>query len=68
MIGSKCGRTWVAFQSGRAAPPLSRRDWMTLAALGMLGYYGASIFDFIGLQYILKEAVVPIKTISETVN
>ncbi len=43
---------WVAFQSGRAAPPLSRRDWMTLAALGMLGYYGASIFDFIGLQYI----------------
>ncbi len=43
---------WVAFQSSRSAPPLNRRDWLTLAVLGMLGYYGASIFDFIGLQYI----------------
>jgi drug/metabolite transporter (DMT)-like permease len=43
---------WVAWRAGRSAPPLSRRDWLTLAVLGMLGYYGASIFDFIGLQYI----------------
>jgi len=43
---------WVAFQSSRSVPPLSRRDWLVLAVLGMLGYYGASIFDFIGLKYI----------------
>ncbi len=43
---------WVGLRSSRVAPPLSRRDWMVLAALGMLGYYGASIFDFLGLQYI----------------
>lgn len=43
---------WVAYRSGRSAPPLCRRDWITVAALGMVGYYGASIFDFIGLQYI----------------
>ena len=43
---------WVGFQSSRAAPPLSRRDWLMLAALGLLGYYGASILDFIGLRYI----------------
>jgi drug/metabolite transporter (DMT)-like permease len=43
---------WVGFRSSRAAPPLSRRDWLALTALGLLGYYGASIFDFIGLRYI----------------
>ena len=36
----------------RSAPPMSRRDWSLLVALGLLGYYGASILDFIGLQYI----------------
>lgn len=36
----------------RSAPPLSRKDWGLLVALGLLGYYGASILDFIGLQYI----------------
>ena len=36
----------------RSAPPLSRKDWGLLLALGLLGYYGASILDFIGLQYI----------------
>ena len=43
---------WVGFQSSRSAPALSRRDWAALAVLGMLGYYGASIFDFLGLKYI----------------
>lgn len=42
----------IAVRTSRAAPPLSRRDWLTLAALGLLGYYGASILDFIGLSYI----------------
>jgi len=43
---------WVGFHSSRAAPPLSRRDWLLLTALGLLGYYGASILDFVGLRYI----------------
>ena len=43
---------WVAVHSSRAAPPLTRRDWLLLTALGLLGYYGASILDFIGLRYI----------------
>jgi drug/metabolite transporter (DMT)-like permease len=31
---------------------LSRRDWLLLAAIGLIGYYGASLFDFWGLMYI----------------
>lgn len=42
----------VGWRASRGAAPLSRRDWLALAALGSLGYYGASILDFIGLQYI----------------
>lgn len=29
-----------------------RRDWLTVGALGVLGYYGSSYLDFLGLQYI----------------
>jgi drug/metabolite transporter (DMT)-like permease len=43
---------WVGLAAGRSAPPLTRRDWGGLVALGLLGYYGASILDFLGLQYI----------------
>lgn len=43
---------WVGLHSSRSAAPLSRRDWLSLVALGLLGYYGASILDFIGLRYI----------------
>lgn len=43
---------WAALYLCRAAPPLERKDWGLLIALGLLGYYGASILDFIGLQYI----------------
>jgi drug/metabolite transporter (DMT)-like permease len=32
--------------------PLSRRDWLLIIAMGILGYYLSSLFDFIGLQYI----------------
>jgi drug/metabolite transporter (DMT)-like permease len=42
----------VGFWVGRCAPPLTRSDWGLLMLLGLLGYYGASILDFIGLQYI----------------
>lgn len=43
---------WASLWLCRAAPPLSRTDWGLLLVLGVLGYYGASILDFIGLQYI----------------
>ena len=34
------------------APPTSRADWMRLIWLGCIGYYLASLLDFMGLQYI----------------
>ena len=35
-----------------AAVPISSADWGSLALLGLLGYYGASYLDFLGLQHI----------------
>ena len=50
---------WMAWWSGRAlapdgqaAQPMSRRQWWQVAGLGFTGYYLASTFDFLGLQYI----------------
>ncbi len=43
---------WVGFTSSRGAARLTARDWLAVGVLGTLGYYGASILDFIGLQYI----------------
>lgn len=43
---------WIAWRESHMQAPLSARQWLTVAMLGMLGYYGASLFDFIGLQYI----------------
>lgn len=37
---------------GKIPSPLARRDAITLVALGVLGYYLASLSDFIGLRYI----------------
>jgi drug/metabolite transporter (DMT)-like permease len=31
---------------------LSKRDWFLILAMGILGYYLSSLFDFIGLQYV----------------
>jgi drug/metabolite transporter (DMT)-like permease len=42
----------MAWWASRGAAPLSRRDWLALVSLGLIGYYGASLFDFLGLQYI----------------
>lgn len=42
----------VGWRASKGAPPLSRADWLALLVLGSLGYYGASILDFVGLQYI----------------
>jgi drug/metabolite transporter (DMT)-like permease len=36
----------------RQAPPIARRDWMGIIGLGFLGYYLASLLDFLGLQYV----------------
>lgn len=43
---------WIAWQESRGQPALTWRQWLSVLLLGMLGYYGASLFDFIGLQYI----------------
>lgn len=43
---------WVGLRSSRGAEKLTRRDWALVVSLGLLGYYGASIFDFLGLRYI----------------
>jgi drug/metabolite transporter (DMT)-like permease len=43
---------WVGLRESRHAPPLERRDWVAIVVLGLLGYYGASMLDFMGLQYI----------------
>ena len=43
---------WIGWRESRDAAPLSSRQWLAVVALGLLGYYGASIFDFLGLQYI----------------
>ncbi len=31
---------------------LTRRDWINVVIMGVIGYYLASIFDFIGLEYV----------------
>ena len=36
----------------RGGPKLARRDWLALAGLGLVGYYLASLLDFMGLQFI----------------
>jgi drug/metabolite transporter (DMT)-like permease len=44
----------LAWWAGRApgAKPFRRRDWAMIAWLGFIGYYVASLLDFIGLAYI----------------
>lgn len=36
----------------RNEPPIARRDWLGIVGLGFLGYYLASLLDFLGLQYV----------------
>ena len=44
----------MAWWSGRrpSARRFTRDDWMQLALLGFIGYYLASLLDFLGLQYV----------------
>lgn len=39
-------------RQGSEQRPLAGRDFYTVIALGILGYYAASFLDFLGLQYI----------------
>lgn len=43
---------WVAVAGWNSGSRLTRGDWGRLFVLGCVGYYGASILDFWGLQYI----------------
>lgn len=43
---------WLCRSALRKAPPLSPGQWLGLVILGLLGYYGSSILDFMGLQTI----------------
>lgn len=43
---------FVALRSGGKTAPLARADWVKVIFLGLMGYYVASIFDFLGLAYI----------------
>ncbi|MDR1890360.1 MAG: DMT family transporter [Zoogloeaceae bacterium] len=52
MLFSLPAFAWVGWKSGRAAPALSGKERSLLVVLGMLGYYGSSLLDFMGLQYI----------------
>ncbi len=42
----------IAIWKARTASPFSNNDWLRIVALGVLGYYLSSFFDFLGLQYI----------------
>jgi drug/metabolite transporter (DMT)-like permease len=41
---------WAARRGG--AQPIARDDWKQLALLGFVGYYLASLLDFMGLQHV----------------
>ncbi|EQA64480.1 DMT family transporter [Leptospira alexanderi] len=46
---------WIAYRSGNTNKNfvnLTKKDWGLILVLSFLGYYLASLFDFIGLEYI----------------
>ena len=42
----------MAWWATRDAGPNARRDWGAILALGFVGYYLASLLDFMGLHYV----------------
>ena len=42
----------VCLYASKGAPPLGNADRLRILATGLIGYYGASYLDFLGLQYI----------------
>lgn len=45
------GAVWLASRKENTVKP-TKRDWLLVITMGILGYYLSSLFDFIGLQYI----------------
>jgi drug/metabolite transporter (DMT)-like permease len=43
---------WAFRKQSNQTYQLSRSDWWSSIAMGLCGYYVASLFDFLGLQYI----------------
>lgn len=43
---------FAMFHGQAQAAPMTRRDWLAVLLLGLVGYYLASYLDFLGLQYI----------------
>jgi drug/metabolite transporter (DMT)-like permease len=41
---------WLAYR--RTGPPITGRQFVYICAMGLMGYYISSLFDFLGLQYI----------------
>ena len=44
--------TAIWYSLDKKLSPLTGRDWLTVLILGFLGYYLASLLDFLGLQFI----------------
>lgn len=42
----------IAWSRRASAPRLDRRQWASVVFLGVIGYYLASLCDFLGLQYV----------------
>ncbi len=42
----------IGLRKSSNSQPLSKRQWSIVVCLGLLGFYGASLTDFIGLKYI----------------
>lgn len=43
---------WLRESRRESHAAVARRDWLKIGAIGVLGYYGSSYLDFLGLQYI----------------
>ncbi len=43
---------WAAKNSPEPASAISKKEWAAVIALGLVGYYLASLMDFLGLQYV----------------
>ena len=50
MIFAAPGFLLIAWWASRGAKRLNKHEWLAVVALGLLGYYAASLLDFIGLQ------------------
>ena len=45
---------WIAFREERkeGVARITKREWVSVISMGIVGYYLASFFDFVGLQFI----------------